>query len=135
LKLATDPKWNTLIDDSFWKITLYDNRVVSAKAKKLPDGKYQVTMKLHAAKYYADAKGKQTRAKMTLPVAIGVFAKAPDGVEGNEPILYLEKRHVTDGDSTLTLTVDGKPYEVGIDPYNELVDRNSVDNRTKVALK
>jgi len=135
LKLATDPKWNTLIDDSFWKITLYDNRVVSAKAKKLPDGKYQVTMKLHAAKYYADAKGKQTRAKMTLPVAIGVFARAPDGVEGNEPILYLEKRHVTDGDSTLTLTVDGKPYEVGIDPYNELVDRNSVDNRTKVALK
>ena len=135
LKAGTDPKWHQLIDDSFWKITLYNNRVTSAKAKKLPDGKYQVTMKVHAAKYYADDKGKQTRAKMHLPLDIGVFAKAPDGLEGNEPVLYLEKRHVTDGDSTITLIVDKKPYEVGIDPYNELVDRNSVDNRAKVTME
>ncbi len=134
LKAGTGGKWNHLIDDSFWKITLYDNRVVSARAKKLADGKYRVTMKVHAAKYYADAKGKQTRAKMNIPVDIGVFARAPDGIEGHEKVLYLAKRKVADGDGTITLTVSGKPYEVGIDPYNELVDRNSGDNRKQVSF-
>jgi ABC-2 type transport system permease protein len=28
--------------------------------------------------------------------------------------------------------VDAEPTEVGIDPYNKLVDRNSDDNRKKV---
>ncbi len=135
IKAAAGPEWDTLINDSFWKITLYDNRVISATAKKLADGKYRVTMKVHAAKYYANAKGKQTRANMSLPVAIGVFGKAADGVEGDEPILYLAKRHVANGNSTITLTVAGKPYQVGIDPYNELVDRNSSDNRMKVAFQ
>ncbi len=134
LKAGTDHRWDALIDDSFWKITLYDNRVTSASAKKLPDGKYRVTMKVHAAKYYADAKGKQTKAKMDIPVAVGVFAKAPDDIEGHEKVLYLAKRHVDSGDSTITLTVSGKPYEVGIDPYNELVDRKSADNRRKVTF-
>ncbi|HEX7339082.1 MAG TPA: M1 family aminopeptidase [Rhodanobacteraceae bacterium] len=133
IKAVAGPQWNELINDSFWRITLYDNRVVSAKAKKLADGKYQVTMKLHAAKYYADAKGKQTRAKLNLPIAIGVFGKARDGVEGDEPVLYLKKQKVADGDSTITLTVDAKPYQVGIDPYNELVDKNSADNRALVS--
>jgi len=39
------------------------------------------------------------------------------------------------GYGTITLTVDGEPYEAGIDPYNKLVDRNSNDNRKKVTLQ
>ncbi|HEX7342096.1 MAG TPA: M1 family aminopeptidase [Rhodanobacteraceae bacterium] len=135
IKAAAGPKWDQLIDDSFWKITLYDNRVIWAKAKKLPDGKYQVTMRVHAAKYYANAEGKQTPAKLNLPIDIGVFGKAANGVEGDEPVLYLKKQKVANGDSTITLTVDAKPYQVGIDPYNELVDRNSNDNRAKVSFQ
>ena len=30
-----------------------------------------------------------------------------------------------------TITVDELPVEVGIDPYNKLIDRNSEDNRRK----
>jgi hypothetical protein len=48
--------------------------------------------------------------------------------------LYLGKRHVADGDSRITLTVDGEPFEVGIDPYNKLIDRVSEDNRMRVTL-
>lgn len=135
LRAGTGGKWNALIDDSFWKITLYDNRVTSATAKRQPDGRYRVTMKVHAAKYHADDKGKQTRARMDIPVEIGVFGKPPGGVEADQKILHLEKRRVEDGDSTLTFTVDGKPWEVGIDPYNELVDRNTSDNRKQVVLE
>jgi hypothetical protein len=42
---------------------------------------------------------------------------------------------VKDGDSTLTVTVDGKPFEAGIDPFNELVDRVSDDNRAPVTVR
>jgi hypothetical protein len=31
--------------------------------------------------------------------------------------------------------VDGKPYEAGLDPFNELVDRVSGDNRAVVTLE
>jgi hypothetical protein len=50
-------------------------------------------------------------------------------------VLYLEKRKVEDGDSIITVTVDGEPYEAGIDPYNKLTDRVSDDNRKQVTLE
>ena len=56
-------------------------------------------------------------------------------LEQDEKPLYLAKMPVKDGDSTITVTVDGKPYEAGIDPFNELVDRVSDDNRTPVTVQ
>jgi ABC-type transport system involved in multi-copper enzyme maturation permease subunit len=135
LRAEVGPKYQNLITDFFDKITLFDDRMVSASAKQLADGKYQVTMRVHAAKYYADGKGKETRAKLDIPIEIGVFAKAKDGEEQDEKPLYLAKYPVKDGDSTITVTVDRKPYEAGIDPFNELVDRVSSDNRAPVTIQ
>ncbi|MBN8737811.1 MAG: ABC transporter permease [Xanthomonadales bacterium] len=135
LRAVAGPEYQNLITDFFDKITLFDNRMVSATAKKLADGKYEVTMHVHAAKYYADGKGKETRARVDIPIEIGVFAEAKDGVEQDEKPLYLAKVPVKDGDSTITVTVDGKPYEAGIDPFNELVDRVSNDNRAPVTIE
>jgi hypothetical protein len=135
LRAQADPAYQGLITDFFDKITLFDNRMVSATAKKLADGKYQVTMHVRASKYYADGKGKETRAKVDIPIEIGVFAQAKDGEEQDEKPLYLAKMPVKDGDSTLTVTVDGKPFEAGIDPFNELVDRVSDDNRAPVTVQ
>ena len=47
----------------------------------------------------------------------------------------MEKRDIADGDSSITLIVDEAPYEVGIDPYNKLIDRVSDDNRMRVTLE
>ena len=135
LREQAGPQYQGLITDFFDKITLFDNRMVSAMAKKLANGKYEVTMHVHAAKYYADGKGEETRAKLDIPIEIGVFTKAKDGEEQDEKPLYLTKMPVSDGDSTLTAIVDGKPYEAGIDPFNELVDRVSGDNRAQVTIK
>ncbi|TAN03784.1 MAG: hypothetical protein EPN36_11700 [Rhodanobacteraceae bacterium] len=136
LRAQAGPQYQNLITDFFDTITLFDDRMVKATAKKLPDGKYQVTMHVHAAKYYADGKGKETRAKtIGIPIEIGVFAKAKDGEEQDEQPLYLEKYPVKDDDSVITVTVDGKPYEAGIDPFNELIDRVSSDNRARVSLE
>jgi len=124
-----------LITDLFEKITIFDDRITAATAKKREDGKYDVTLALHAGKTYVDGVGKETAAKFDLPVDIGVFARSADGKEQNEKVLFLEKRNLADGDSSVTVTVDGEPYEAGIDPYNKLVDRVSDDNRLRVTLQ
>jgi ABC-2 type transport system permease protein len=134
LRQGAGPQWNGLISDLFEKITLFDNRVIDATAKKRADGRYDVTLRVHANKVYADGVGKETPATVDLPIDIAVFARAPDGKEDHEKVLYLEKRKVEDGDSTITVTVDEEPFEVGIDPYNKLVDRVSSDNRKRVTV-
>ncbi len=135
IRAEAGPEYQNLITDFFDKITLFDNRMVGVTAKKLADGKYAVTMHVHAAKVYADGKGKETPAKIDIPIKVGVFAKATDGEEQDEKPLYLAKMPVADGDSTITVTVDGQPYEAGIDPFNELVDRVSGDNRAPVKVE
>jgi aminopeptidase N len=124
-----------LVTDLFEKITLFDDRLTTATAKKRADGKFDVTLSLHTGKVYTDGVGKETKATFDVPVDIGVFAKAADGKEQNEKILFLEKRDVADGDSSITITVDGEPYEAGIDPFNKLVDRVSDDNRLRVTVE
>jgi ABC-2 type transport system permease protein len=131
---AIDPKWKPLLDDLFWNITLFDNRITNATATKRPDGKYDVTMTVHAGKVYVDGTGKETDAPPNTPIEIGVFA-APKhaGLDGKP--LYLQKRLLPSGDSTITVTVDSLPFDAGIDPYNELIDRVSSDNRRPVTLR
>ena len=46
--------------------------------------------------------------------------------------LYLKKHKITAIDNKLSIIVDKKPTEVGVDPYNKLIDRNSGDNRQKL---
>lgn len=134
LRHEAGPKWSPLIEDLFEKITLFDNRVVAATAKRRPDGKYDVTLDVRTSKVYVDGVGRESPAKFNSPVDVGVFGRAPDGQEQHQKVLYLAKRDVADGDSRITLTVDGEPFEVGIDPYNKLIDRVSDDNRMRVTL-
>jgi hypothetical protein len=135
LRADAGPQAASLISDLFEKITMFDDRVTDVGAVRRADGKYDVTLKLHTGKLYLDGVGKETRATFDIPVDIGVFAKAASGREEDEKVLFLEKRRIADGDSTLTITVDGEPYEAGIDPYNKLVDRVSDDNRRRVTLQ
>ncbi len=135
LREEAGAQWSPLIDDLFDKITIYDNRVTEATAKKRADGKYDVTLVLHASKVYLDGVGKETPAKLDQPIDIGVFARAADGKDAHEKVLLLEKHPIRGGDSTITVTVDGEPSEAGIDPYNKLIDRVSDDNRKRVTLQ
>ena len=45
---------------------------------------------------------------------------------------YLKKHKITSINNKLSIILDEKPAEVGIDPYNKLIDTNSDDNRKKV---
>ncbi|HYM85798.1 MAG TPA: M1 family aminopeptidase, partial [Pseudoxanthomonas sp.] len=135
IRAEARPDQQDMITDLFEKISFYDNRVEEATAKKLADGKYEVTLKLHAAKRYADGKGKETAGKLDDWAEVGVFGRGTSGEERDEKVLYLQRQHVTTGNPTVTVVVDGVPYEAGFDPYNKLIDRVSSDNRKKVGMQ
>jgi ABC-type transport system involved in multi-copper enzyme maturation permease subunit len=122
-----------LVTDLFERIVMYDNRVLEARASHRPDGKWDVTMKLRLSKLQADGKGKETARAYDEPVDIAVFSRAPGGT--GERVLLREKRVLPAGESMLTVTVDAQPQEVGVDPYNLLIDRVPGDNRKQVSVQ
>jgi hypothetical protein len=124
-----------LITDLFEKIVFYDNRVTEAKAKKRADGRWDVTMTLHLAKMEADGKGKETPRAYDEPVEIAVFARAPGAKESAERVLFTEKRRLVGSDPVVTVTVKEQPFDVGVDPYNKMIDRVSRDNRKEVVIE
>lgn len=134
LYAGTDAKFHPLIRDLFERIVFWENRATDATAVKRADGKYVVTLKVTSKKHVADGKGKASDEPMDEWVDVGVFARAPDGKEDDEKVLYLRKAHVTRPETTFTVLVDQAPYEAGIDPYNKLVDTDSDDNRRQVLL-
>ena len=109
-------------------------QVRPAAAKRRDDGRYDVTLNLHAAKRYADGTGRETAGVLDDWIEVGVFARGPSGKERDEKVLYLERHHITTADPVITVTVDEAPYEAGFDPYNKLIDRVSSDNRRRVTL-
>ncbi|WP_295794158.1 hypothetical protein [Mucilaginibacter sp.] len=120
------------LEDTWKKITLYENRVEDFKA--VPTGKndeYKVTLKVTAAKTYIDAKGNDVPAKqMNDYIDIGVFAadaKNKDGQNVTNP-LYLKRMKLSYGSHQFSFTVKGKPVRAGIDPLGKLIDRMSGDN-------
>jgi hypothetical protein len=65
IRAVTPPRLQYMIDDFFESITLYDNRAVSAGAKALPGGRYEVSLKIYANKRKAEALGKEDDAPST----------------------------------------------------------------------
>lgn len=126
---------HALIADMFEKIVFYDNRVLEASASKRADGQWDVTMKLHLAKMQADGMGQETARAYDEPVEIGVFARAKGGSEADERVLLLDKRTLSGANPVVTVTVKEQPFEVGVDPYNKMIDRVSRDNRKEVAIE
>jgi len=121
-----------LITDLFEKIVFYDNRVLEASAKQRTDGQWDVTIKLHLAKLEADGKGRETARTFEEPVEIAVFARPAGAKEADEEVLFSEKRRLQGAEPVLTITVKEKPFEVGVDPYNKMIDRVSSDNRKQI---
>ncbi|PWF44369.1 M1 family aminopeptidase [Massilia glaciei] len=134
IRAEARPDQQDLITDMFEKIVIYDNRVLEAHARRRGDGKWDVTVKLSLAKIEADGKGKESARKYDEAVDIGVFARAAGAGEKDERVLHRKKVLLPAGESTITITVAEKPYDVGVDPYNLLIDRVAADNRKPVTL-
>jgi hypothetical protein len=70
---------------------------------------------------------------MNETVNIGLFTAKPEDADfGPRSVLAFEKRPIVSGVQTLRFVTSEKPKFAGIDPYNELIDRNSDDNTVTV---
>jgi ABC-2 type transport system permease protein len=135
----------------FETITLYDNKVEKVTSKKLPNGKYQVDITFLVSKYrssdkgkkiFKDEKGKTLTFKAKSPIEsyplndyieVGVFGvKTKKGDYELENELYNKKYKIDKINNKVSIIVNEKPIEVGVDPYNKLIDTNSEDNRQKL---
>ena len=129
-RAVTPPEKQSLITDLFETITLYDNKATAATVSKRADGKYLVTVTVESKMFRADDRGKETATPINYWVDIGVLGASK--TKGNEPVLALEKHHLTSPKATYEFIVATKPDRAGIDPLNKLVDRNPDDNTKKL---
>jgi ABC-2 type transport system permease protein len=153
LRDATPDSLQYTIKDMFETITLYRNRIVDAKTTELENGTYQVDIEFEVSKYRNDEKGKRYYGEkvgdtltyktdkmkkpiLSVPLAdyidVGIFTEEEVDGEMQEKILYLKKHKITSINNKVTLIVDKKPTEVGVDPFNKLIDTQSEDNRRKL---
>ncbi|MDG2356836.1 MAG: M1 family aminopeptidase [Polaribacter sp.] len=153
IREATPDSLQYTIKDMFETITLYRNRIVEAKTTELENGKYQVDIEFEVSKYRNNEKGKRYYGEkvgdtltyktdkmkkpiLSVPLAdyidIGIFTEEEVDGEMKEKILYLKKHKITSINNKVTLIVDKKPVEVGVDPFNKLIDTQSEDNRRKL---
>ncbi|HEX5724073.1 MAG TPA: M1 family aminopeptidase [Longimicrobiaceae bacterium] len=129
LQAATPDSLRYFLGDLFERITLYDNQAKSATWRRLPDGRYEVTLDVSAQKLYADSVGNERAAPMRDLVEVGVFAAAPRGRDRDEgEALYLRKHWLPAGTRQLRVVVDREPARAGVDPYHKLIDRHPDDN-------
>lgn len=119
-----------LIDDMFENITLFSNRAMEAKYKKVGN-EYVVTIKTNSEKFRADSLGKETSVPLADYIDIGIFASPTNKNNLGKP-LVLQRFKLIKKDNTFTFTVKEKPFQAGIDPYNYLIDRIPDDNLKKV---
>ncbi|MGZ5040939.1 MAG: ABC transporter permease/M1 family aminopeptidase [Usitatibacter sp.] len=124
-RAVTPPEYQYLLTDLFETITLYENRAISATYREKAPGRYEVTLKVSAAKYRSDPTGAQKEEPMDDRIDIGVLG--PD----DKP-LYLEKQRVRSGETVFTMMVDEKPERAGIDLVVKLIDRQPDDNTVAV---
>jgi aminopeptidase N len=120
------PEHPRLLEDLFSTITLYDLAATDASSRRLPDGRYEVTVKARARKLRADGKGVETEVPIDDWIDVGVLAQRE--ADGEERALHLRKERITGPEVTVTVVIDGVPRRAGIDPYHKLIDRTPSDN-------
>jgi hypothetical protein len=105
------------------RVVLYDLRLEAANTRRLPDGRYEVTLRIAAAK---DENGKPLPLRESIDV--GLFA-------ADETRLHLAKHPLHEGTQELKIIVDREPLIAAVDPYLCRIDRNRFDNSRRIDTK
>jgi hypothetical protein len=135
LSLARTSAERQLVLDLLDRITIYDLKAKTATVRKLPDGTFETTLTVDAAKYYADGKGVEKPAALADQIDIGLFDKRPGlGAFAASDVIRMQRMPIESGAQTIRVVSDRQPAFVGIDPYNKYVDRNSDDNVVAATL-
>jgi ABC-2 type transport system permease protein len=126
LRAVTPPSLHSMLKDLFETITLWDVKTRSASARRLPDGKYEVTLEIVAQKLRADGVGAETPTPMEDVLEVGAFA-----AESIDPF-YVTRHRIHSGSQTVRFIVPQEPARAGIDPNRKLIERKRDDNVAEV---
>lgn len=153
IKAVTPDSLKYVIKDMFETVTLYENKMIGVQSTKLNDGKYKVDIEFKVSKYRVDKKGNKIysdnenvsdsnlsdgldKKELSLPLSdyidIGIFTETEVNEKNKEEELYLKKHKITGVHNKISIMVDQKPTEVGVDPYTKLIDADSKDNRMEL---
>ncbi|HRH71175.1 MAG TPA: M1 family aminopeptidase [Flavobacteriales bacterium] len=131
LDRVTPDSLTYLLEDNFKYITLYNNRLLSAKSTMGKDSSWTITLELTAEKNHADSLGRETAIPMNDWIDIGFLTEPAEDKEDGELISKTRERLRT-GKNTFTYTLPKKPYQAAIDPDHLFFDRVPDDNVKKV---
>ncbi|MCB0768859.1 MAG: hypothetical protein KDC00_00450 [Flavobacteriales bacterium] len=133
LERVTPDSLTYLLEDHFKYITLYNNRMLSATAKKAADGLYDVTMTFTCEKNHADSLGRETAVPMNDWIDIGLLdEEKSDNEEG--AILAQKRLRLKAGLNTVILRSKKLPAMAIIDPMHLFFDRVPDDNGKAVEV-
>jgi len=124
LRAETPAAKQALVTDLFERIVIYDNRIQSATATAMGNGRWQLDVTVKLAKSESDATGKESARQYDEDVELAVF-------DGKRQLQTVRKR-LPSGVSHVRLVVNAKPGEVALDPRHLLIDRIQADNRRTV---
>ena len=116
-----------LITDQFENVIIFSNEAKKAEFKKLPNGKFDVTLYLEARKIKTDSLGIKINVALNDYIEIGIFDK-------EEKPIYLTKHKFTRSAETINITLDKEPYSAEIDPNYLLIDQIRKDNIVKFTI-
>ena len=119
-----------LANDQLKRITLYKNRMVSAKGKKLSNGMFEVRMKVELGKMYVDSLGAGDK-KLAFKGSIQLGLMKEQSPKVKTDVIRLESLLLRDGQEIVWSSKE-KPVYAGLDPLNTLTDILPEDNRVKI---
>ena len=145
IREATPDSLKYIIKDWFETVTLYDSKILDAKVTPLENGKYQVDIDFLVSKYRSGGQGNRVFENengeslsyfdslkndtiQSLPLADYIEI----GVLNGEKELYLKKHKITEIENRISLILNEKPTEVGVDIFGLLIDIKRNDNRKKI---
>ena len=140
LKEESAPKYHSLIEDYWNKITFWDLSFTDdvKTAKTGTDFKVSIPLKVDK-KYASEEDGKETSiteidgAQLSEWVEIGFYTEDPEEDLGANPFAT-RMVNVTQAESLLDFTLDKRPTHILLDPKRSLIERN-VKNNVKALEK
>ena len=125
----------SIIEDLFETITLYDNRLAAASYEPGPDGTWVVSLEVESRKFRADGEGTETEIPVDDWIDVAVFGERQPGSSPDGRLLALEKRRIDAAETVFELVVGEEPRRAGIDPFTKLIDRNPDNNVASVTRR
>jgi ABC-2 type transport system permease protein len=124
LSSRADEPVRARVDEWMNRIVLYDLRIEEATTRKRSDGRYEIELKVTAAKLEADGMGRESEVALAEMVEFEIA--------GDDRVLDSPGRVLQSGRNQIRLIVDTAPTSVTLDPRITRIDRNPRDNTKRI---